>query len=132
MKTTIASLLAATLSAFAFAPAASAATDKTPSGFSVREVIRFDNTEIGRGTPRMTVRRLMGAAQRQLSPDVWVYEGFSPKSDLVTPGHGCHQLIITFTGNTVSDLKIVNDSAVRVIAANLRTVKSDIQIAKKK
>ncbi|HEX2852937.1 MAG TPA: hypothetical protein VHO24_06845 [Opitutaceae bacterium] len=133
MKTRIASLLvlAATLSTLAFAPAASAATNKAAYGFPISQVVRFDNSEIARGTSEMTVLRLLGSAPEKLSPNVWVYRGFHPKTD-VTAGNDCNKLVVTFTDGKVSDLKIVNDSAVRVIAANAKkAAQTTFQIAKK-
>ncbi len=101
-----------------------------PFGFNVSEIIQPDQSVITRGTPQMTVRRLMGPAFEPLSAEVWAYHGYHPN---ITPGHerGCDTLVITFTDGKVSDLKIVNARATVVIADYLKLRSAAVQVARK-
>lgn len=133
MKIRLASLLVllAALSASAFA-APSSATLAAPAAyaFTVEIVRQGQHAEIVRGTSQMTVCRLMGPAQRELSPNVWAFAGYHPH---VKAGEdrGCDTLLITFTDGRVSELKIVNARAAQIIAAQLKEVSSGTMLAKK-
>ena len=130
MKTRLAFLLAIALTASFNASAASPATS-SPIAFDVAKVNQPNNVEnvhLQRGDTLMTARRLLGAPHRQLSANVWVYYGFHPET---ANALGCDTLVVTFAQNKVSDLKIVNERAVQVIAANLKPVSNTVLVAHK-
>ncbi len=128
MKTRLALLLAlaASLNAFAASPATT-----SPIAFNVAKVNQpnnVENVDLQRGDTLMTARRLLGAPHRQLSANVWVYYGFHPETpDAI----GCDTLVVTFAQNKVSDLKIVNERAVQVMAANLKPASNKVLVAQK-
>lgn len=133
MKTRLVSLLALLVALSASALAASdSATPAAPAAyaFNVEVVRQGQHAEITRGTTQMTVRRLMGPAQRELSPNVWAFAGYRPN---VKAGEdrGCDTLLITFTDGRVSELKIVNARATQIIAAQLKEASSGVMLAKK-
>jgi hypothetical protein len=123
MKTNLYSilLLAAALSASALVPL-SAASNKEPAiGFPVTTVkVNQSRDEIKRGTPLMTVLRLMGTQHQELTPDVWICHGFHADNLEMANEQGCDILVITFAQGKVADLKLVNKRAAVVIAANLK------------
>lgn len=123
MKTNIYSvlLLAAALSASALVPL-SAASNKDPAiGFPVTTVkVNQSQDEIRRGTPIMTVLRLMGTLNQELTPDVWICHGFRADNLEMANEQGCDILVITFADGKVADLKLVNQRAAVVIASNLK------------
>ncbi|MEO7413887.1 MAG: hypothetical protein ABIZ81_11065 [Opitutaceae bacterium] len=138
MKTKLLLLaLVASVSALAGTPnytisLAATAPQDAPYGFVVRQVTSSPNTEIERGTTQMTVQRLLGTPQRQLSPEVWVYSGYHPVPSNDSHALSCDRLIITFSAGRVVDLKIVNPAAVQVFAARLGVNPTAQQIAKTK
>jgi hypothetical protein len=122
MKTRIASvfILAAALSTSAFVPLSAASKSNLPTGYSVGVInlsASSGNEQIARGASQTAVRRFMGSPMRELSADVWAYRGFHANLDRANE-EGCGTLIVTFTHGRVSDLKLVNQTAVGIIAAN--------------
>jgi|NGEPerStandDraft_6_1074524.scaffolds.fasta_scaffold33298_1 hypothetical protein len=126
MKTRIASvlILAAALGTSALLPLSAASKDNLPTGYSVSKINfpssdfpRSGITHIARGTSKGIVSSLMGSPFREVSPDVWFYHGY--KADLdVANEQDCDVMVITFAQGKVADLKLVNEHAVRIIAAN--------------
>jgi hypothetical protein len=93
--------------------------------------ISLGGDQIERGAPRGRVRALMGYPKQKLSGDVWLYQGFA--ADLPQANEqGCTTIIITFANNEVVDLKLVNDRAAAVIAANLKPIPSVRNISSKR
>lgn len=131
MKTRLVAVLSL-VAAFAVSATASprSPVEHDPFGFNVSEIIQPNDQSITRGTPRMTVRRLMGPAYEALSPDVWLYHGYHPN---IAPGHerGCDTLVISFADDQVTDLKIVNARATAVIADYLKLRSAAVQVARK-
>ncbi|OHE89540.1 MAG: hypothetical protein A3G75_03940 [Verrucomicrobia bacterium RIFCSPLOWO2_12_FULL_64_8] len=113
MKTRLASLLflAAALSTPAFA------SGKLESPVAVR--VSQAGSHVERGTPRVAVYAHLGTPSRQLSPEVWAYDGYKADTDAVND-RGCDTLIISFVNHRVADLKLANRAAVQSIAAELK------------
>jgi hypothetical protein len=121
MKTRIASILvlAAALSTSASLPLSAASNENSPAGYSVSSVdFPYSwTTQIARGTSQETVSSVMGQPFQTVSPDVWIYHGY--RADLNgADEHGCDIMVITFAQGKVADLKLVNGSAARIIAAH--------------
>jgi hypothetical protein len=134
MKTRHASLLilAAALSASALIPLSAASHNDPAIGFPVTTVtVNQGRDEIQRGTTSMTVLRLMGATHQELSPDVWVYRHFQADNLDLANDQGCDALVITFVQGKVADLKLVNQSAVTAIAANMKVRSAEVYAVKK-
>lgn len=72
------------------------------------------------GTREFTVRRLLGEPVRKLGPDAWVYAGYRALPEQA-PDDPCRTLLITFVAGKVADLKLVNGSAEKAIAAQLQS-----------
>jgi hypothetical protein len=124
MKTNISSvlILAAALSASALIPlsAAPAPQGVVPMAYSVSRVDVNSSESITRGATAWTVLRLLGNPRQKLSSDTWVYYGyhadFEPAND-----QQCDKLILTVVRGEVTDIKLVNDHAVELIAAHAKT-----------
>ena len=71
------------------------------------------------GDSREKVRLLMDCPNRELTRDVWLYHGFFADSKQAN-AQGCRSIIITFAGDKVVDLQLVNKPAAAAIAANLK------------
>lgn len=121
MKTRITSvlILAAALSTSALIPLSAASKNNLPIGYSVSTInlASSGDEQIACGATQWTVLRLMGSPFRELSPDVWVYHRYHANLDLANE-QGCTTLVITFAQGKVADLKLVNNPAVGLIAAN--------------
>jgi hypothetical protein len=90
-------------------------------GFPVTTVkVNQSRDEIRRGTPLMTVLRLLGALHQEPTPDVWICHGFQADNLEMANEQGCDILVITFAHGKVADLKLVNKRAAAVIASNLK------------
>jgi hypothetical protein len=121
MKTNIYSvlILAAALSVSALIPlsAAPAPQVSVPMAYSVSRVDVNSSQSIARGATAWTVLRLLGNPRQKLSGDTWVYYGyqadFKPAND-----QQCGTLVLTVVRGEVTDIKLVNDRAAKVIAAN--------------
>lgn len=132
MKTRLAALLTLVLPLSACALANSASTAPSASracAFHVDTVRQPTGGEITRGTTQLTVRRLMGPALRELSPDVWAYADYHPHG-AAGQDHGCDTLLITFTRGQVSDLQVVNRAAAEIIAAHAKPPPPATRMAK--
>ena len=85
--------------------------------------VTASSEEIMRGDSRLEVRRLMGAPDRRLSSNVWIYfKHHAPNTPQVARDN-CRTLMVTFTDNRVSDLKIVNARALKIYTAQVNTGK---------
>jgi hypothetical protein len=122
MKTRIASvfILAAALSASAFVPLSAAPEYNLPIGYPV-DTVNLSGLgqyeQITRGVSARAVLRFMGSPTRQLTSDVWAYRGFHANLARAD-ADGCSTLVVTFSHGIVTDLKLVNQTAVGIIAAN--------------
>ena len=133
MKTRIPSvlILAAALSVSALVPlsAASVPQGVVPMAYSVRSVDQHGHL-IARGTTALTVLRWLGTPHRQLSSDTWVYYGyqadFAPAND-----QRCGTLILTMVRGEVTDIKLVNDHAAKLIAAHMKVEAAGVIAASK-
>jgi hypothetical protein len=119
-------VLAAALSA----PALCAATEAaSPIAFRINKVTA-ENASIERGASLPRVREALGEPYRRLSSDIHLFNGYHadlPESEKL----GCDTLVVTYTGGLVSDLKLVNSAALKVIAASLRRTGFDGLVAVK-
>jgi hypothetical protein len=109
--------------ALATFPASAAANTTTAYAFPVSHVTS-QQMQVTVGSSKLTVRRVLGAPDRRLSPDVHVYRNFHANQDLAND-FGCDSMIITFADGKVADLKFANLRAVKVIAANLKAKPAD-------
>ncbi len=80
--------------------------------------------EITRGDSRIEVRRLMGAPDRRLSSNVWIYFKLHAPETPQVARDNCRTLMVTFTGNRVSDLKLVNGRALKIYTAQVSSGKA--------
>lgn len=85
----------------------------------VTSVERNSSSTIERGSTLMEVFLGLGAPARKLNADTWLYTGFNggtaqPSQD------DCSLLIVSFKNARVTDLRLVNNRAEQVIAAQLQ------------
>jgi len=120
MKTLFVSriILAAGLSASALS-STSVAADRAIA-YPVSRILA-SSEDIQRGDGRLEVRRLMGVPDRRLSSNVWIYfKHHAPDTPQVARDN-CRTLVVTFTDNRVSDLKLVNPRALKIYTARTNT-----------
>jgi hypothetical protein len=131
MNTRLPSLLV--LAAALSTSALSAHSKDTPAiAYAVSDVSSYYGgyEKVSLGSAKETVRCALGAPRQELSPDVWVYHNYHADPALpIEPG--CDTVVITFARGKVSDIKLVNDHATKLIAANV-TVQSVRMIAASK
>ena len=75
--------------------------------------------KISRDATPGTVRRVLGSPCRELSPDVWIYYHYHADLALANE-QACDIVVITFSRGKVADLKLVNQSAARYLAAKVK------------
>jgi outer membrane protein assembly factor BamE (lipoprotein component of BamABCDE complex) len=123
-------VLAAALSATALVPLSAASKNVPAIAYPVNIVrVGLDDNQIKVGSTRDAVRRLMGNPHQRPTPDVWLYWNY--RSDADRPNQqGCGTLIVTFSGDKVSDLKLANRRAVGLITSSARAQRS-VLVAKK-
>ena len=126
MKTRTSSLLllAAALAAFASISASAAVPETAARGYRVSNIERHNQPIVEHGTAEMTVRRLLGEPYRKLSPEVWAYGRFAASDWKIETGD-CTTLLVIFTNGKVTELKLVNDGAEKIYAAQLRAKPSN-------
>ncbi len=119
--------LAAAVSTSALISLSAASKDSHPAAYAVRQVFvdpASGSDQITRGTSRTAVVQLMGSPIRELSSDVWVYRGFHADLDAANDAD-CSTLVITFVHGEVANLKLVNQSAVSILASNANTKRAE-------
>jgi hypothetical protein len=133
MKNTVFSTLVLTV---AFAAATASIASATPASNAaqahpVKYVERFGNAVVAVGTPLSSVLASLGAPAHKLAADVWAYSGFN--AGLQQDRHDdCSTLLIRFQQGKVSEIKLVNDRAEKIVAAQLRdTAANRLQVAAK-
>ena len=100
--------------------AAPASSGVVPMAYSVSRVDVNRSQSITRGATAWIVQRLLGSPRQKLSSDTWVYYGFH--ADLGTANdQQCDKLILTVVRGEVTDIKLVNDHAAKLIAAHAKT-----------
>jgi len=122
MKTLFVSkiILAAALSASALS-AVSIAADRGIA-YPVSRVAAMSE-EITNGDSRLEVRRLLGAPDRRLGSNVWIYFNHHAPNTPQVARENCRTLVVTFTDHRVSDLKLVNPRALKIYTARANTAK---------
>ena len=120
MKTRLVSTttLIAVLSAFLNLSSAAVPGQFAPTAFSVRSVTQDHERIIERGNTAVKLLQRLGSPQRKLDDDTWVYFNFRG-SDARTAERGCTSLVVTLARNRVMSIKLVNDRALAILAANL-------------
>ena len=131
MKTRVPSFLILTtvLNAFALMPlsAVPAPQGVVAMAYSVRSVNQNDHS-IMRGATALKVLRWLGTPSEKLSDEMWVYYGyqanFEPAND-----QQCGTLILTIVRGEVVDIKLVNNRAATLIAANVKVQSAHVVAA---
>ncbi len=126
-------ILAAALSASAFAPLFASSKNDSPLAYPISTLIATSNGDmkVVRGTSIGDVSfALRYNARQELSPNVWAYSGFHANLDLANDQE-CGTVVITFVNGQVSDMRLVNKPAAAAIAANLKLGASARNIASK-
>ena len=106
------------------------AAPKTDSALAhpVTFVNRLGNSVITQGTTKFEVLQSLGSPHHRLNDNTWVYPGFRGDSTQ-RQEDDCNTLLITFTDDRVSDLKLANNRAVTVIAKQIESKKSSSLVA---
>jgi hypothetical protein len=114
MKTCISLFLA--LGSLGLAITLAAAPEPRARGYRVVAIETLNCPTIEVGTPDYTVRRILGEPARRLDAATWVYPQYCalPYQE---PDDDRRTMVISFEAGKVSDLKLVNDRAEKVIAA---------------
>ncbi len=84
--------------------------------------------EISRGMSSFAVTDLIGMPREKITPEVWAYRGFYPNEAFARSFRG-NTLLITFSGDKVTDLHLVNPHAKSVLTARLQREKTTLTIA---
>lgn len=79
--------------------------------------------QIESGSPRISVTVRLGQPTQRLSDNLWVYRGFRARNGS-SAQEACDTLIVTFTDDLVTDLRLVNRPAEVAIAAQVKLNKS--------
>ena len=122
-------LLATSLAALA-PPAPAASLKELPAvAYPVTSVDHQGNL-VTRGTTALNVRRMLGLPARTLSDDTWVYYGYEADFEPANV-EGCDTLVLTFAEGRVTDIKLVNQRTVRLLASHARFETSGLAQTKK-
>jgi hypothetical protein len=120
MKTRTSSLLLLVFISIIVSPAAiTASSESSAKSYRVRAIEQRNQPVVEPGTSEAVVRRALGEPKRKLDSDTWVYESYEACSWKIETGD-CSTLLVTFTRGKVTDLKLINDRAEKVIAASLQ------------
>lgn len=119
MKTSLKSLtlIAAALSAFAFTPLSATPKTHAAIAYRVSEVHPLDNPSVSLGASRTQVVDFMGEPNWKITPDIWAYYRYHAVDVAQADHDGCSTILVTFTGRTVSDLKLANKGALKIYEA---------------
>jgi hypothetical protein len=126
-------ILAAALSASAFAPLFASSKNDSPRAYPIGVLTATSGggVKIERGSSMGDVSfALRYRVRQELSPNVWAYTGFHANLDLANDQE-CGTVVITFVNGQVSDMRLVNKPAAAAIAANLKLGSSARNIASK-
>ncbi|MBK8478764.1 MAG: hypothetical protein IPL39_21520 [Opitutaceae bacterium] len=128
MKNSISALFAlATALAFPLPSTSAPAARDQVDAYRVRAV-HGNGWEINRGMSAVAVTDLIGMPREKITPEVWVYRGFWPNEDFARKFQG-NTLLVTFSGDKVTDLHLVNPHAKSVLTARLQREKTTLTIA---
>ena len=127
MKTRTSSLLIL-IAALSTAGLSFASSPNPAKGYRVSTVLQDGIPIVEQGTPSFTVRRLLGIPVRKLNNDTWIYYQYNASPEQM-PDDSCHTLIITFADDRVTEIKLVNDHAVQVIAKQSDAKKASSLVA---
>jgi hypothetical protein len=109
-----------TIAAALGASALSAASQKPePFGFEVIKAAT-DGRFVEIGARPATVTEVLGEPSAKLHPDIWLYYRQHAVDSTPANEQDCRTLIVTFKQGHVSDMKLVNGAALKVIAARLK------------
>ena len=101
-----------------------AASDAQPArSHPVGAVERSSSSTIVRGTLVIEVYQALGAPAEKQGNDVWVYRGFNAGA-AQSRHDDCDTLMVSFVEGRVSDLRLVNDRALVVLAQRLQVKKN--------
>lgn len=116
MKTILLSLLV--LAGVATSAASAESANPTPTAAAFAIPVRradVDGWTISRGTPRQIVLNHWGTPDVTLSGDVWVFSRFHARQKRAE-ARDCRLLVVTFVGDKVADLQLVNARAQAILA----------------
>lgn len=119
----LAALATAAVSSTFAAPAA-----KPARAHPVGAVERSSSATIVPGSPVIAVYQTLGAPTGKLDNDVWVYRGFNAGA-AQSRHDDCDTLMVSFVNGRVSDLRLVNDRALVVLAQRIEATKNSAQFA---
>lgn len=102
------------------AHAASPRPEAPAKAYTVTVVERYNTPIVERGMTDHAVQRVIGEPSRRLDRHTWVYHYFRALPERLPVGDDCHTLLVVFTEGKVSDLKLINPSAQKIIASNLQ------------
>jgi hypothetical protein len=112
-------LLLAAIVGLAMSLPAIAADNAGPVMYRVKQVVlngALYNGVLAIGSTKTAVRWELASPNLQPSPDVWIYYNFT--NDRADANElGCTNLVFTFKGEVVTDIRVVNQRAVGVILA---------------
>ena len=122
-------LIAATLAACAFTPLSAAPKAKPAIVYRVSNTYPQNNQPVTHGSSRAEVLASMGPPAWEITSDIWVYHRFHAIDLAQADRDGCTNLLVTFTGNRVSDLKLANQSALEIYAASPKTRQRELVVS---
>ena len=98
-----------------------AAPDPQPAKmYRVTAVTKYQRPIIEPGMWRSDVRDLIGAPNKRITPDVWLYLNREPSLEKARTD-GCSRLVIAFEHGRVSSLQLVNARAEAIIVARAKS-----------
>jgi hypothetical protein len=122
MKTR-ASLFLAVITAVAVSQTVAASDTKPAHTHPVNAVERSSSETIVRGSPLIGVYQALGAPAEKLGEENWIYRGFH--AGVAQSRHDdCDTLVVSFVNGQVSDLQLVNDRTVVVLAQRIEAKKN--------
>lgn len=128
MKTSFSAVLA--LAAGLALPLPGTSAPRAPDQVDAYRVSKvFGNGwEISRGMSAVAITDLIGRPREKITPEVWAYRGFFPNEAFARSFQG-NTLLITLSGDKVTDLHLVNPHAKSVLTARLQREKTTLTIA---
>ena len=119
-------LIAATLAASAFTPLSAAPITKPAIAYRVSNTYPQNNPPVTHGSSRAAVLASMGQPAWEITGDIWVYHRYHAIDLAQADRDGCDNILVTFIGNRVSDLKLANQSALELYAASPKARQRDL------
>ena len=122
------SVLLATGGALLFSAARAGSPEIKAKAYPVSEVSLSDEVTITIGTKAQILQNNIHRPPRWLGDGTAAYRGFASDREEANRD-GCDVLLVTFVANRVSDMKLINSRALRVLDKHVKNGASNLETA---